>query len=117
MSEKENIHSINRFRIIPDKSKRALLKTNKELPSVKSIKDRSMKTIVEIEPHHIDRFLFGTFPSLTELKKFATLLYQGLFYSACSLKGPTEDYLCKKSIRLPEPKCNSFLMQKAKRNF
>lgn len=53
--------------------------------------------------HPACRFIFsGSPPSATELKKFACILYQGLLYSICSLKGPSEEYIRKKSVRLPE---------------
>ena len=36
-----------------------------------------------------------------EYKKFVHLLYYGLTYSTKNLKGPTDDYLRKKSVTLP----------------
>ncbi len=63
MSEKENTNPINRFRIVPNKSKKTLFKTNKELPSCKSIKEKSLKTIADIENHPAQQFLFGTIPT------------------------------------------------------
>ncbi len=37
-----------------------------------------------------------------EYKKFVHLLYYGLTYCVKNLKGPTEEYLRKKSVTLPE---------------
>ena len=116
MSEKENVYLPNRFRIVPNKSKKTLLKTNKELPSCKSIKEKSLKTIADIQYHPVQQFLFGTIPTTEQLKKFANLMYRGLFYSVCSLKGPSQEYLRKKAISLPEPKCIVIYIQKVERS-
>jgi len=42
------------------------------------------------ESHPAAKYLFSTVPTLNDFKKFVSLLYQGLFYSVCSLKGPSE---------------------------
>jgi hypothetical protein len=33
-----------------------------------------------------------------------TLFYRGLYYSVHNLKGPSEEFINKKSVTLPEPK-------------
>jgi CTD small phosphatase-like protein 2 len=43
-------------------------------------------------------------PSESDLTKFAILLYRGLHYGLKCLKGPSENYIKKKKVRLPEPK-------------
>lgn len=45
------------------------------------------------------------------------MFYQGLLYSICSLKGPSEDFLRKRSVWLPEPKCSCFPIQSLRRSF
>ena len=46
-----------------------------------------------------------TKPAEQDFKKFITLLYRGLYYSVNNLKGPSEEFIRKKSVTLPEPKC------------
>ena len=97
--------TFNRYRIVPDRSRKNLLKSTKELQTLSQITkekpDKNDKNSNPYEPHPAAKFLFGTVPTLTDYKKFAALLYQGLFYSVCSLKGPSEEYIRRKSIRLP----------------
>lgn len=54
--------------------------------------------------HPAWKYMMGTTPSNKDFKKFVTYFYQGLFYSVCNLKGPTLEYVQKKSIKLPERK-------------
>ena len=49
----------------------------------------------------------GTNPTHAEFKKFISYFYQGLYYSLCNLRGPSEDYIRKKSVKLPERKGKS----------
>ena len=53
--------------------------------------------------HPAASLLRGSQPNTTEFKKFITLLYRGLYYSVNNLKGPSEEYLKKKKVKLPEP--------------
>ena len=48
-------------------------------------------------------YIKATSPSLNDYKKFVTLLYKGLYYSANNLKGPSQEYIKKKGVKLPEP--------------
>lgn len=54
--------------------------------------------------HPYARFLRGNQPELNEFKKFVTLFYKGLFYAVNNLKGPSDEFIKKKSITLPEYK-------------
>ena len=56
--------------------------------------------------HPYAQFLRGNQPEFHEFKKFVTLFYKGLFYSVNNLKGPSEEFIKKKSITLPEYKGN-----------
>ena len=53
--------------------------------------------------HHGFVYLRGTNPHHNDYKKFVTLLYKGLFYSVNNLKGPSQEYIKKKGVKLPEP--------------
>jgi len=61
-------------------------------------------------------YLRGTNPSHTDYKKFVTLLYKGLFYSVNNLKGPSQEYIKKKGVKLPEPSGTTFLTKILRRN-
>ncbi len=63
------------------------------------------------------RFLLGTIPTVNDFRKFAAYLYQGLVYSICNLKGPSEEYLRKKSVKLPERKGKYYLNTDSTRKF
>lgn len=63
MTEKENLPMLNITRQVPNRSKKSLVKINKEFPSVKSIKEKPLKTVGNYEPHPADKYLFGTLPS------------------------------------------------------
>ena len=67
--------------------------------------------------HHAYQYLRGTSPAHNDYKKFVTLLYKGLFYSVNNLKGPSQEYIKKKGVKLPEPTGTDCSSQKAKRNF
>ena len=56
-----------------------------------------------LRKHPAYRFIRTTQPTVLEYKKFATLLYKGLFYSVNNLKGPSAGYIRKKQVKLPEP--------------
>jgi hypothetical protein len=53
--------------------------------------------------HHASKYIRGSAPHFNDFKKFVTLLYKGLFYSVNNLKGPSEEFIKKKKIILPEP--------------
>lgn len=53
--------------------------------------------------HHAAKYLRGTIPDKVDYKKFITLLYRGLSYSLYNLKGPSEEFIKKKRVKLPEP--------------
>ena len=80
--------------------------------TMKSIKNKSEEE-QKVEPspyqkHHAYQFLRGTHPAHTDYKKFVTLLYKGLFYSVNNLKGPSQEYIKKKGVKLPELTCTFF---------
>lgn len=52
-----------------------------------------------------------------EYKKFVTLLYKGLYYSINNLKGPSQEYVNKKKVKLPEPAGIHHFSQILRRNF
>ena len=62
-------------------------------------------------------YLRGTSPGHNEYKKFVTLLYKGLFYSVNNLKGPSQEYIKKKGVKLPEPSGKTFLYLDSKKKF
>jgi hypothetical protein len=63
MSEKENLPVLNLTRYAPFRSKKALIKSNKELPSVKSIKEKPLKTVIDYDPHPAEKYIYGTVPT------------------------------------------------------
>lgn len=67
------------------------------------------KNVFDISYHEASKFIRGTNPSKPEFKKFVTLFYRGLYYSVNNLKGPSEEFIKKKSVTLPEPK-STFLV-------
>ena len=87
-------------------------------PSVSALKKeesenvdpKHQKNIFDIANHEASRFIRGTNPTKAEFKKFVTLFYRGLYYSVNNLKGPSEEFIKKKSVTLPEPKSNSNLI-------
>jgi hypothetical protein len=57
---------------------------------------------LDLKNHPASKYIMSNTNILSqEFKRFATLLYQGILYSIISLKGPTDDFLRKKSVRLP----------------
>lgn len=52
-----------------------------------------------------------------EYKKFVTLLYKGLYYSINNLKGPSQEYINKKKVKLPEPTGNPSPYSDSKKKF
>lgn len=63
MTEKENLPMLNITRQVPNRSKKSLVKINKEFPSVKSIKDKPLKTLASYDPHPAEKYFFGTVPN------------------------------------------------------
>ena len=47
------------------------------------------KPASDFKSHEAAKFIKDTLPSHAEFKKFATLLYRGLYYSVNNLKGPS----------------------------
>lgn len=54
--------------------------------------------------HPAAKYVRSTCPTKNEFKKFLTLFYRGLYYSVNNLKGPSEEFIRKKTVALPEPK-------------
>ena len=75
------------------------------------------KNNFQCKSHLAAGFLFGSSPSRAEFKKFITLFYRGLFYSVNNLKGPSEDFIKKKSVTLTEPKSKNNLSLHSKKKF
>jgi CTD small phosphatase-like protein 2 len=46
-----------------------------------------------------------------------TLLYKGLYYSVNNLKGPSQEYINKKKVKLPEPAGKSLSYSDSKKKF
>jgi hypothetical protein len=82
-------------------NKKAVLKGTKSKETEKENQPSTLKSA--FSKHPASQYLRGTSPSLTEFKKFATLFYKGLFYSVNNLKGPSQEYINKKKVKLPEP--------------
>ena len=72
------------------------------------------KKYVDVKLHPAGKFIHGSkAPSVEEYKRFARLLYQGIFYSICSLKGPSDEFIRKKCVRLPEARSTTtFILDK-----
>lgn len=104
MLEKQPLNAVNKYRIVLQRSRKNVGKSNKELPSLNNNKDSKGQKLkpIEYEPHYAEKYLFGTIPAFNDFKKFVNLLYQGLFYSVCSLRGPSQEYIRKKGVKLNE---------------
>lgn len=92
-------------------NKKSVSKTNLKPLKLKSEEEKENK--VEVSPfsrHPGFSFIRATNPALNDYKKFATLLYKGLFYSVNNLKGPSQEYIKKKSVKLPEPSGTSLII-------
>lgn len=83
-------------------NRKATLKALK--PIKKNESEKEIKDIPKLayESHHAFKFIRGTAPSAVDFKKFVTLLYRGLSYSVYNLKGPSEEFIKKKKVKLPE---------------
>ena len=58
---------------------------------------------VDLKGHPAGKYILATQGvPLQDFRKFVSMLYQGLFYSVCSSKGPSLDYIKKKAVKLPE---------------
>ena len=111
---------ITRNSTLSSLSKKALLKTKP--PKNKSEEDKENNEKLNAQggsifiKHPGFKFIRDTSPSLTEYKKFTTLLYKGLFYAVNNLKGPSQEYIRKKQVKLPEPTGNYTLTQTPSRS-
>lgn len=113
------VRGILRNNTLTSLNRKSVSKTN--LKQIKSKQqDEEKENLWQLSPfqkHPGFTFIRATSPPLNDYKKFVTLLYKGLFYSVNNLKGPSQDYIKKKSVKLPEPTGNSDLIQKIRRNF
>ncbi len=85
-------------------NRKSVSKTNLKPLKVKSEEEKENR--VEVSPfakHPGFSYIRAKGPALNDYKKFVTLLYKGLFYSVNNLKGPSQEYIKKKSVKLPEP--------------
>ena len=82
---------------------RSLHKKNNTM-KISSLNIGKKTGIFDHQSHDAARLLYGSQPTRVEFKKFVTLLYRGLFYSVNNLKGPSDEFIKRKSITLPEPK-------------
>ena len=99
LPRKNTILSLNKNHPIRNKSLVYEKRTEKEnLPPIKPTQSLS---------HPALQYIRSTTPSESDLKKFAMLLYRGLYYGIKYLKGPSEAFLKKKKVRLSEPKNSS----------
>lgn len=92
--------------------KLAMKLENRQLSVKKLLAARDMnrmEPLVEVDrfvfsSHPAAKLLRGSHPNPTEFRKFTSMIYRGLHYSINNLKGPSEEYLKKKKVKLPEPK-------------
>lgn len=66
--------------------------------------DKNLRDGLNFKSHPASKYIRNTYPTKNEFKKFITLFYRGLYYSINNLKGPSEEFIRKKSVALPEPK-------------
>lgn len=90
-------------------NKKLAMKLENRQMSVKkllAVRDMNRKEpLVEVERfifsnHPGAKLLRGSHPNATEFRKFTSMLYRGLHYSINNLKGPSEEYLKKKKVKL-----------------
>ncbi len=112
------VRGILRNNTLTSLNRKSVSKTTLKPIKVKLEEDKENKQEVSpFQKHHAFCFIRGTNPPLNEYKKFVTLLYKGLFYSVNNLKGPSQEYIKKKSVKLPEPVGTNFFIQKTKKSF
>ena len=113
------VRGILRNNTLTSLNRKSMSKTNLKTVKLKSSEEEKENTKYEASPfqkHPAFSFIRGTSPAMNDYKKFVTLLYKGLFYSVNNLKGPSQEYIKKKSVKLPEPVGTFYLIQKTKRN-
>lgn len=89
MSEKENLPLLFTIKKGHRTKKDLTRSSSKQFPSVKHIAREKLNKTNDYD-HPAEKFLFATSPSSQQFRKFATMLYQGLAYATCALKGPSE---------------------------
>lgn len=98
------VRGILRNNTLSSLNRKSVSKTN--LKPIKSKQEEEKENSWHNSPFHKHpgfTFIRATSPPLNDYKKFVTLLYKGLFYSVNNLKGPSQEYIKKKSVKLPEP--------------
>lgn len=95
------LRTIQRSNTLTSLNKKATIKQIKS----KELDKENQTPIVKplFSKHPAFQYFRGTTPTLMEFKKFSTLLYKGLFYSINNLKGPSQEYINKKKVKLTEP--------------
>lgn len=88
-----------------------LSKPKIDLDGVKTLADK-----ITFGGHPAATFLRGSNPNYFDFRKFATVIYKGLFYSINNLKGPTEEFINKKKVKLVEPAGTFDVIQIPKRS-
>lgn len=100
------VRSITRNNTLSSLNKKAVLKSKATKAKIDDDKENNEKGNLgegwALHKHPGYRFIRATTPTPVEYKKFSTLLYKGLFYAVNNLKGPSQEYIRKKQVKLPE---------------
>ena len=92
------MRNIQRSSTLSSLTKKATLKPIKSKEQDKENKALITKPVSNKHPAY--QYIRGTTLNFAELKKFSTLLYKGLFYAINNLKGPSQEYINKKKVKL-----------------
>jgi len=97
------VRGILRNNTLTSLNRKSLSKTNLKTLKQKPEEDKEAPKLEQspYRKHPAFSYLRGTSPNHNEYKKFVTLLYKGLFYSVNNLKGPSQEYIKKKGVKLP----------------
>lgn len=96
------VRGILRNNTLTSLNRKSVSKTNLKPIKVKQEEEKENSwQLSPFQKHPGFTFIRATSPPLNDYKKFVTLLYKGLFYSVNNLKGPSQEYIKKKSVKLP----------------
>lgn len=109
------LRTLQRSNTLTSLNKKATTKTIKSKEQDKENQVSIIKPAYHKHPAY--QYLRGTSPTMMEFKKFFTLLYKGLFYSINNLKGPSQEYINKKKVKLAEPSGIYLFILDAKKKF
>lgn len=113
------IRTLQRSNTLSSLNKKATIKGKEEkLKTKESTKENKENLPVKhaFSKHPAACYIRGTVPTAAEFTKFTTLLYKGLFYSTNNLKGPSQEYISRKRVTLPEPSGTSSSTQTPNRS-